>query len=277
MTSDVMSAPRRIWHHADMDAQFGSLLRHWRTTRRLTQESLAVEAEVSARHLSYLENSRSQPSREMVLVLASVLEIPLRERNLLLLSAGFAPAYGEADYHSADMAHVRHAVEFLLARHEPHPAIAVDVLWNVRTMNQAAKRLFGTMIDPCPELPQLMHNAARLLLHPTALRPYVGNWEEIAAHLIDRLRREAASHRPRETRALLDELATFPGVPRRVLEPTPKGRLLLPMHLQKGGLALSFFTTITTLGTPLDVTAQELRIEAYFPADATTAQWLAGG
>lgn len=269
-----MSLPRHIWHPAGMQEGFGQLLRGWRTTRRLTQESLAHDAEVSARHLSYLENGRAQPSRDMVLVLASALEVPLRERNLLLHAAGFAPAYGEADYDSADMAQVRQAVDFLLARHEPHAAIAVDVLWNVRTMNAAAQRLFGAMIEPCPELPHLVQNAARLLLHPTALRPYVLNWEEIAAHLIDRLRREAATHRPRETQALLDALALFPDVPQRVLEPPTKGRLLLPLHLRKGDLNLSFFTTITTLGTPLDITAQELRIESYFPADDATAQWV---
>lgn len=260
-----------------MQAAFGEMLRSFRTHRRLTQEALASEAEVSTRHVSYLENGRAQPSRDMVLVLASALEIPLRERNLLLHAAGFAPAYGESDYDSPDMAQVRAAVDFLLQRHEPHAAIAVDVLWNLRIMNGAAQRLFGAMLAPCPELPRLMQNAALLLLHPTALRPYVSNWEEVAAYLVDRLRREAARHRPEETQALLTELASFPDVPMRVLEPVPKGRLLLPVHLRKGDLALSFFTTITTLGTPLDVTAQELRVEAYFPADDATARWVAEG
>ena len=188
-----------------MQEGFGDMLRSWRTKRRLTQEALAGEAEVSTRHLSYLENGRAQPSRDMVLVLASALEIPLRERNTLLHTAGFAPAYSEVDYHSSDMAHVRQAVDFLLARHEPHAAIAVDVLWNIRTMNAAAQRLFREMLEPCPELPSLMKNAARLLLHPTALRPRVSNWEEIAAHLVDRLKREGERHRPDETRALLAE------------------------------------------------------------------------
>lgn len=250
---------------------FGPLLREHRSRRRWSQQALAEEAEVSTRHLSFLETGKAAPSREMVLVLASALELPLRERNLLLGAAGFTPAYRETALESPAMGDVRRAIELILAHHEPFPAMVFDPLWNVVRLNGGAMALLGGVVDGGAADPTILANGMRFLFHPRGARPYVENWAEVASYALDQLRREVHAS-PREgARELLAEMEALAGdvalAPPRPLE-TP----LLEVRLRRGELALRFFTTITTLGTPLDVTVQELRIESYFPADTATRE-----
>jgi transcriptional regulator with XRE-family HTH domain len=248
----------------------GRLLRHWRMTRRVAQLALAVQAEVSARHLSYIEGGRALPSREMILRLADVLQIPLRERNTLLLAAGYAPLYHETDINTPEMAEARRAVEYILAQQDPFPAIVLDRHWNVLMTNAATQR-FLALFPEC-EQPQPA-NSLRLIFHPRGLRPFVLHWEEVASRMIQRLQREAAAN-PTDTRtgALLEELLSYPGVSSRWRTPdldrppTP----LLSICYQRDAQAYRFFSTITTFGTAQDITLQELRIECFFPADEAT-------
>lgn len=255
-------------------SSFGTLLREHRERRRWSQAALAEDAEVSTRHVSFLETGKAAPSREMVLVLASALELPLRERNSLLGAAGFTPAYRELALDGPELQGVRQAIDLLLAHHEPFPAIVVDPLWNLVSMNRGAQFLFAGLVGDDPEMAALMRNAFRLIFHPKGIRRYVENWEEVASYGLDQLRRETRI--PREGAAeLLEEIEGYAGDlakrPLMMLE-TP----LLEVRLRKGDLALRFFTTVTSLGTPHDVTTQELRIESYFPADTFTRTWMQG-
>jgi transcriptional regulator with XRE-family HTH domain len=250
--------------------QVGTLLRHWRAARRVSQLDLALDADVSSRHLSFVETGRSQPSREMVLRLAEALQVPLRERNSLLLAAGYAPVYRETDLGAPEMREARQAVEFILAQQEPYPAVVVDRHWNLLLANQATHRFLALFLPGPPAGPP---NAMRLMFDPQGLRPFVENWEDVAAHLIERVHRDAAGAPPNApTRALLEELLAYPGVPTRWRTPqmdrAPSP--LLSIAYRKDDLRLSVFSTITTFGTPQDVTLQELRIECFFPADETT-------
>jgi len=255
---------------------FGSLLRQWRIARRMSQQQLAIESEVSTRHISYVENGKSSPSREMVLILASALDLPLRERNSLLSTAGFAPVYRETNLSAPEMQPVRHAFDTILAHHEPYPAIVLTRAWDLVTMNNAFMRLFAFFLEP-PFDPIVAQNIMHSLFHPQGVRPYVANWEEVAGFLIDRLYRESIVElETSESRKLLDALLAYPDVPARVREVdlavAPK--VCITVILEKKGTRLDLFSTLTTLGTPLDITAQELRIESYFPADEATGEWL---
>jgi len=252
------------------DRQIGALLRHWRTVRGVSQLALSLEADVSMRHLSYVETGRSQPSRDMVLRLAEALDVPLRERNTLLLAAGYAPLYRETGLDAPELADARRAVELMLAHHEPYPAVVLDRHWNLLMANAATGR-FLSMFPHCdvPGAP----NGLRLVFHPNGLRRFIENWDELAGSMINEVHRELAAHPGDATnKALLDELLDYPGVPDRWqladLErpPTP----LLVANYRHGGKSLRFFTTITTFGTPQHVTMQELRIECFFPADDVT-------
>lgn len=254
-------------------SSFGALLREHRTRRHWSQSALAEQAEVSTRHLSFLETGKSTPSREMVLVLSSALELPLRERNVLLGAAGFAPVYRESALDSPAMSDVRRAIDLLLSHHEPFPAMVFDPLWNVVKINQGAGALLGALVTPDPEIGTVAANGVRFLFHPKGARPYIENWTEVATYVLEQLRREAHAS-PREgSAALLAEMEALVGdvgyvVPRTIETP------LLEVRLRKEDLRLRFFTTITTLGTPLDVTVQELRIETYFPADVETRTFM---
>jgi len=242
----------------------------------MSQQQLAIESEVSTRHISYVENGKSSPSREMVLVLASALDLPLRERNALLCAAGFAPVYRETNLSAPEMQPVRRAFDAILAHHEPYPAIVLTRGWDVVSMNQAFMRLFAQFIEP-PFDPIVAQNIMHSLFHPGGVRPYVNNWEEVAGFLIDRLYREAIVElETSESRKLLEALLAYPGVPSRVREVdlAEAPRVCVTVNLEKGDTKLVLFSTLTTLGTPLDVTAQELRIESYFPADEATGDWL---
>lgn len=238
----------------------------------MSQQALSHAAEVSTRHLSFLETGKAQPSRQMVLVLASALEIPLRERNALLTSAGFAAAYGARDFGDPDMHEVRRVRDFVLQRAEPNPALAVDRHWRIHAMNQGAQRMAAFFIDPDPEVLAFMDQAMHLIFHPKGLRRYIVNWPAVATVTLDRLRAEA----PQDpvVAQLLSELEAYPPTPRPQL--APGDQVLIPVHLRKAGVELRFATLLTTLGTPMDATAQDLTIETYFPLDAATEAWILG-
>ena len=255
---------------------FGPLLRQWRSARRTSQERLAADAEVSTRHISFIENGRSVPSRGMVLVLASALELPLRERNVLLAAAGYAPAYRESELAGDAESPVRQTLALILRHQEPYPALGLTPLWNVIDLNRAALRVFSHFM-PDPLEPRLARNVMHALFHPDGLRRSVVNWGQVAEHLLVRLRREALLEpEPRAHLVLWEELQAYPDVPRSldtgVLAGSPDPWLAL--HLKRDDVELRFFTTLSTLGTPLDVAAEELRIESYFPADPATDAWL---
>lgn len=249
---------------------FGDALRSWRGRRNRSQLTLATEAGVSQRHISFLETGRSKPSREMVVHLGLVLDVPLRERNAMLIAAGFAPVYPERSIDDPDLAGVRHALELMLGAHNPFPAYIVDRRWNLLLANESA----GLLIAALPEAAQgLATNLARLTLHPDGLRQVATNWPEVAAAVMVRLEREL-DELPADSglAELLDEVREFPGLPdERSKSRIPSAHeLLVPLRVSLGGQALSFFTTIATLMAPTDITLEELRLETLLPADEAT-------
>ncbi|MBL1178897.1 MAG: helix-turn-helix transcriptional regulator [Pantanalinema sp. GBBB05] len=258
---------------------FGLLLKQWRSQRGYSQLDLAITSQVSQRHISFLESGRAKPSREMVLQLAEVLEIPLRQQNLMLTAAGFAPIHAETDLSAPEMAAIRKALDFMLRQQEPYPAIVVDRYWNLLLTNNAATRLLTTFIAP-EQLQTHFYrdgkvNLMRAMFHPQGLRPFVVNWEDFSGHLLQRLHREAiADGESEQSRALLDELMNYPGIAEtwHQSDRTAQNTMLLTVHLKREKWELQFFSTIATLGTPYDITLQELRIECLFPANEATEQ-----
>ena len=250
----------------------GTLLKQWRERRRMSQLTLAIEAEISSRHLSFVETGRSRPSREMVLILAEVLDVPPRARNDLLAAAGYAPIYRESSLDSPDMAQFRRALDFLLRQQEPYPAIVLDRYWNILLANDGTGRFMGLWMDTEAVAALGPPNAMRLICHPQALRPYIVNWEVTAAALIQWLHRDLLRSADPGLQLLLDELLAYPDVPRnwRTLDLDAPSAPFLTIEMQKGNTRLNFFTTLTALGTPYDITLHELRIESYFPADEAT-------
>jgi transcriptional regulator with XRE-family HTH domain len=256
-----------------MASGFGPRLQQWRKTRRLSQLALATEAEISPRHLCFVETGRARPSREMVLILASVLDIPLRERNGLLLAAGFAPIYQESTMDAPALAAVRGALDAILRQQEPFPAVVMDRHWNILGTNDAATRFFGFLLGA--RAAAAPANVLRMMFHPDAVRPYVANWSAVAEALVQRVHREAVGGVPDETTdRLLAEILAYPGVPPSLRRPDPAAPLLpvVPVSFQKGEARFDFFSTVTTLGTPQDVTVQEIRIECFFPVDDQTVR-----
>lgn len=271
--------PQRISAPDSQLDSFGLLLKQWRSQRGFSQLELAVNSQVSQRHISFLESGRAKPSREMVLQLASVLEVPLRQQNLMLTAAGFAPVHTETDLSAPEMSSIRKALDFMLRQQEPYPAFVVDRYWNLLLPNQAATRLLTAFISPEQLQAHFSRdgkiNLMRAMFHPRGLRPFVMDWEEISAHLLQRLHREAmAEGESEQSIALLDELMSYPGVSEvwHRSSRTAQNALLLTVHLKQANLELRFFSTIATLGTPYDITLQELRIECLFPADDLTEQ-----
>jgi transcriptional regulator with XRE-family HTH domain len=249
----------------------GPLVAYWRNQRRMSQLALATEAEVSPRHLSFIESGRSNPSRDMVLLLARVLDVPLRERNRLLQAAGFADAYRESALDAPQLATVSRALEAILAQHRPFPAVVLDRRWNIVRANDCAERFFAFLL--AGQTPPAPPNVLRLIFHPQGLRPHVANWEEVAASLIQRVHREAVGHRiDDDVRAIVAEVLSYPGVPASWRQPELAIDLLpiVPVRFARDGQRFSYFSTVTTLGTPIDVTAQETRIECFFPVDDET-------
>jgi transcriptional regulator with XRE-family HTH domain len=244
---------------------FGPLMREWRQRRRLSQLDLAIEADVSARHVSFIETGRSTPSRAMVLRLAAVLDVPLREQNRLLMAAGLAPVYGERSLDDPDMAPVREGVERVLNAYNPFPCVVIDRGWQIVAANAGV----GVLLEGVA--PRLLEgaNALRIALHPEGLAPRIRNLALWRHHLIERLRRETAVSGSSELSALLAEIESYPGGFEEVRD---LGGVAVPLELTTlQGQLLTFLSTVTTFGTALDLTAAELSIEAFLPADAATA------
>jgi transcriptional regulator with XRE-family HTH domain len=266
-----MERTRTAAARAPSPSPFGQLLRQWRERRHMSQLALAVEAEISTRHLSFVETGRAQPSREMVLLLARVLDVPPRARNELLTAAGYAPTYRERRLDAPEMAEVSRALGFMLRQQEPYPALVVDGHWNILMSNEGTRRLIGLFLDADALAAVGPPNAIRLTYHPRGLRPFIVNWEATAAALIQWLHRDMVRGiGTAETRRLLDELLSYPDVPRqwRTLDVDASTAPFLAVELAKGDVHLRFFSTLTTLGVPYDITLQELRVECFFPADA---------
>jgi transcriptional regulator with XRE-family HTH domain len=250
---------------------FGSLLRDWRRRRRLTQLDLGIQADVSARHLSFLETGRSRPSREMVLLLAEELDMPLRARNELMTAAGYAAAYTEHSLDDAEMGEVQRSLKQILEGHAPYPAVLVEGNWNLLGANSAVA-LLTDLVDPQLLTPPV--NVLRVSLHPRGLAPHVVDLAEYAAHLVSRLRRQAERAATTGLRALLDELTGY--CRDAGIDPTaqPRDRIVLPLRLRHPDQELTLFSTVSVLGAPLDVTLDEIAIESFFPADEATAAYL---
>ena len=254
--------------------RFGALLRQWRSLRRLSQLALATQAQLSSRHLSFLETGRAQPSREMVQRLAHVLDVPLGGHNALLVAAGYAPIYGERELSAPDLEHLRRALEFILRQQEPYPAIVMDGRWDIVMRNEASQRIFGLFRPPTKEGREQALNGMRTVFHPQGIRQFLLNWEELAGPLIQMLHRDAASGTNATAASLRDELLAYPGVPApwKLADPYTPVPPLLTMRLKRDDVSFTFFSTLTALATPRDVMLQQLRIESFYPADAVTEE-----
>lgn len=257
-------------------ADFPALMRYWRQYNKLSQLDLALDADISQRHISYLETGRSKPSRDMIARLGAAMDIPLRDRNALLVAAGFAPEYQETALDSATMAPVLQAVEQMLAHHAPLPALAVDRNWTIIRVNKAAELLIGMLGD----LPQEVDSDGRLnlayaSLHPMGLRRYITNWAEAGTAFLRRLRREALATRDPALRARFDTYASLASAEDRETAATGSLTPVLPVNLDINGLHLSLFTVISTFGTPQDVTTDELRVESFYAMDEQTSAFFA--
>lgn len=251
--------------HASMTA--GALLREWRQRRRFSQLDLAGDAGISTRHLSFVETGRSLPSREMLHRLADRLDLPLRVRNQLLIAAGYAPGFTERPLADPALAAARDAVERVLAAHHPYPALAIDRHWNLLAANDAIGWLLDG-VEPALLAPPV--NVLRLALHPRGLAPRITNLGEWRAHLLARLQRDIDNSAEPALQALWEELLGYPG---DAAAPAPPA-VVVPLRLRVGGNELSFISTTTVFGTPLDITLAELALECFFPADAATAAQL---
>jgi transcriptional regulator with XRE-family HTH domain len=253
--------------HPSLQTPLGALLRQWRRARGRSQLALAMDMGVSQRHVSFVESGRSVPSRALLLGLANALDVPLRDRNALLLAAGYAPMYAESAWDADEMRIVRRALARMLKQHEPYPALVLDRHWNVLMTNDAAPRLFGQFV----ELDGFAQprNLLRLMFDPKGLRPFVANWAQVAASLFQRVHREAVGGvLDAAMRALVDELQALPGVdPGWRTADVPGGAPIVPIEFEKAGRKSSWFSMVSTVGTPQAVAAQELRAEFMFPVD----------
>lgn len=257
----------------------GILLRHWRDVRGISQLDLSFNAGVSQRHISFIESGRSVPSRQMLMDIAQTLDIPLRERNTLLLAAGYAPMYADGAWNAQEMQSVTKALARMLRQHEPFPAMVMDRYWNVLMTNDAAPRFFNCFIDMAAR--KGPRNMLHLVFDPDGMRPFVADWQSVADSLIQRVYREAVGRVvDDQTRELLDALRAYPDV-KTSLEP---GRALaadgsaatmpvIPIGFVKDGRVLKYFSMVASVGTPQTIAAQELRLECMFPADDETEAW----
>jgi len=257
---------------APQPTRVGELLRSWRQRRNLTQLQLSLESAVSARHLSFIETGRAQPSREMIVHLAEQLDVPLRERNRLLLAAGYAPSYTERPLGSEEMTPIRRALDRFLRAHEPYPAVVADRHWTLVAVNDALHVLTDGV---APELLAPPANGLRVMLHPSGMAPRIANLAEYSGHMLQRLRRRAALTADVELVRLHDELASYPGVAREPVHHEGAGaEIVLPLRMRHPDGDLTFLSTVSTFGTAVDVTLSELAIEAFYPANAATATTL---
>jgi transcriptional regulator with XRE-family HTH domain len=249
--------------------RLGIALREWRSVRHISQFALALDADISQRHLSFIESGRARPSRQMVLRLAEALDLPLRARNDLLGAAGFAPVYPERPLGAADLEHAREALERILTHHEPYPSLVLDRSWNIVLRNAAAGRIIARSIDEASmarRSPDGRLNFLRMYFDPEGMRTHVRSWERTGPILIARLRREAAAYPGSPSEALLRELLPH-APPSRLPDGDATLAPTVPLEIELDGAVLRLFNTLTTFGTPQDVTLQELRIEMSFPAD----------
>ncbi|HVI67326.1 MAG TPA: helix-turn-helix transcriptional regulator [Bradyrhizobium sp.] len=245
----------------------GDHLREWRQRRHLSQLDLAGDAEISARHLSFVETGRAAPSREMVLKLAERLDVPLRERNVLLVAAGYAPAFPQRTLDDPALKAARQAIDLVLKAHEPNPALAVDRHWNLVSAN----RMVAPLLEGVPQrLLGQPFNVLRLSFHPEGLAPHTVNLAEWCAHLLERLHRQCEATADPELLKLYEDLKAFPIPARRA--PLPTDNVAIPFKMRHEGDVLSFFSTTMVFGTPVDITLSELALETFFPADDFTAE-----
>jgi transcriptional regulator with XRE-family HTH domain len=269
--------------------RLGSLLRHWRNVRGRNQLDLSIETGVSQRHISFIESGRSIPSRQTLLEIAQVLDVPLRERNTLLLNAGYAPVFSEAAWNSAQMQSITKALERILRQHEPFPALVMDRYWNVLMTNNAAPRFFNCFIDMSKR--KGPRNMLHLMFDPDGMRPFVEDWDQVAGSLLHRVRTEATGRvMDEKTKELVAALLAYPGGKTNSAERSQGGSRhshlgqtfernratggpilpIIPLSFRKDATVLNYFSMVTTVGTPQTVAAQELRIETMFPADEET-------
>jgi transcriptional regulator with XRE-family HTH domain len=258
-----------------VSCSFGRLLRQWRGAHQVSQLDLALAAEVSPRHLSFVETGRAAPSRDMVLRLSETLDLPLRARNDLLVAAGYAPIFRETALAEPVMDGVKTALDFILRQQEPYPALVVDRGWNIVGRNDAALRLRHALADPekFAAAGSAARNAMKLIFDPLLYRPFVEDWEAIALQILLRVRHEARESAVGEPAArLLRELMAYPGAPQPAFAAAlPPNEPLMTVTLRKGDLRIKYFSTLSTFGTPQDLTLQELRIKCFFPADEETS------
>jgi transcriptional regulator with XRE-family HTH domain len=266
------------------ESAFGRLLKDWRGRRGFSQLDLALAARTTQRHLSFIESGRATPSREMILRLATTMDLPLRQQNALMLAAGYAPAWRERALSTPELAVVNSALDYMLAQHEPYPAFVIDRCWNLLRANRGAMNLTEFLIGPAPsDASSKPVNLAVTLVSPDGLRPFIVNWQEVALYFVRGVQADAHADGNPETADLLSRLLTFPEVPSlsEMLPPDEGHTPVLPIHFQRDEISLRLFTTIATLGTPRDVTLQEVRIEFFFPMDEVTEQalrsWASGG
>lgn len=249
---------------------FGAHLREWRGRRRMSQLDCALEAEISQKHLSFIESGRSMPSRDMVIRLTESLAVPLRERNIMLLAAGYAPLYLARGLDDPSLAAARAAINLILKGHEPYPALAIDRHWTMVASNSAISALLGSVDASLLEPPV---NVLRLSLHPQGLAPRIANLAEWRTHLFDRLKHQIGITADPVLVALLKELKSYPG-PESEGQRATSWEVFMPMRMQTEHGLLSLFSTTTVFGTPIDVTISEIAIESFFPADEDTRQAL---
>ena len=246
--------------------QLGELLRYWRQERGKSQLDLSLDTGISQRHLSFVESGRSVPSRDFLSTVSEALNIPLRERNVLLLASGYAPSYSEQSMDAEQMAVVTRAIDRMLQQHEPHPAIVLDRYWNLIRTNKAAPQFFGSFIDL--EARPKPRNLLDVMFDPAGMRPFIDEWEKVAAGLLQRVRREAVGQVVDAGLArLLQQLRKYPGVTELKPPPSPQSPVL-PITFRRGNERFAYFSLITTVGTPQCITAQELRVECMFPIHA---------
>lgn len=251
-------------------SELGTLLKQWRGVRGRSQLDISVDTGISQRQISFIESGRSVPSRVTLMGIAQALEIPLRERNVLLLAAGYAPVYSDAAWNSDEMKSISKALERMLAQHEPYPAVVMDRYWNVLMTNEGAPRFFNCFIDlsarPAPR------NMLHLMFDPTGMRPFIADWEALAKALIQRVYQETVGHvTDDKTRELVGDLLAYPQVPTVWKElQMPTALPMIPMSFVKEGMTMNYFSLVTTVGTPQTIAAQELRVECLYPADDGT-------
>ncbi len=253
----------------------GSLLRHWRSVRRLSQQEVALTANISARHLSFIETGRAQPSRDMVLLVGDVLGVPARERNALLQAAGYAPMHSAIELDAEEMSEMRRALRLVLKRQEPFGAVVIDRRWDILMFNEGLRQFLIALGEATPPVAYTVTktpraNWLRILLAPGRVRTRIANWAEVALAILGRVQREVWNDP--EQQALLRELQSYPGLPQPARTGAPV--LLIPVRLRMGDRELSLFSTISSLGTAQDITLQELKIDTFHPLDAEAEKLL---